>query len=137
MKNKNKIPKYVYLTSIYLAIFLIILSTFFLQIFKLSLHGKISENLEYKAVIKAKRGSIITSDNLEIAQDLEFQNFIIDPTLFANDEEINKFIEILSKVIPELDTIEVKNKIIEKRIKKNKYYPFEKTLITIDQREKI
>ena len=116
MKNKNKIPKYVYLTSIYLAIFLIILSTFFLQNFKLYLHGKISENLQYKAVIKAKRGSIITSDNLEIAQDLEFQNFIIDPTLFANDEEINKFIEILSKVIPELDTIQVKNKIIEKRI---------------------
>ena len=119
MENRNQLPKKIYIFFIYIFIFLIIVSTFFLQIFKVSIHGKINENLEYRAVVKAKRGSIITSDNLEIAQDLEFQNFIIDPTLFANDEEINKFLEILSKVIPELNIIDVKNKIMEKRKNKN------------------
>ena len=134
--NYSKLGKTYLIVSGTLIICIIIL-TFLLQFFKISRYGIISENLEYKAEVKAKRGSIITSDKLEIAQDLEFQNFIIDPTLFANDEEINKFIEILSKVITDLDLIEVKSKIIEKRAKGNKYYPFEKTLITLDQREEI
>lgn len=126
-------------TRIYLYIFLIFLvisisKLFYLQIIK---HNEYKYDIEYTEKIKAKRGSIFTSDLLEIAFDLEYQTFVIDPTLLKDEEEINKLLDILHKIVPEINKSEHITKLINKKNKKNRYYPFDNVLITIDQRKEI
>ena len=80
--SKN-IKKYILL---FLAFILFsFLRLFYIQIIK---HDEYKYNNKYRAEIRAKRGSILTSDMLELAFDLEYQSFILDPTLFKDEEEI-------------------------------------------------
>ncbi|WP_064605805.1 penicillin-binding protein [Streptobacillus moniliformis] len=136
LKEKNR--KKIYFTFFLLFLFLIIVRLFFLQI----LHKDFSFNVinpirSYVKEIRAKRGSIITSDNLELAVDLEYQGIVVDPTLFKDREEIEKFVNIINKVIKNIKIEETVDKIFELKEKNKKYYEFKNVLINVDQKDQI
>lgn len=81
---------------IYFLCFIIALTVFtgrliYLQVF--SSKENISKRVS-KYTIKAKRGSIITNDNFEIALDLEYFKIEVDPTKFLDDESLLSFLKI-------------------------------------------
>ena len=123
----------------YILLFLAFILVSFLRLFYIQIikHDEYKYNNKYRAEIRAKRGSILTSDMLELAFDLEYQSFILDPTLFKDEEEINKFFDILHSVVPEVVKSEHISKFLKKRQEKSRYYPFEKVLITMEQRKKL
>lgn len=127
--------KFAYLV-IFLMTFLSILKLTILQEIFLSEDEK-AKNYEYSKVIKAKRGNILTNDNLEIALDLEYQSMAIDPTLFVNVEEIDKFINILSNNLNGIDEKKIKSEILTRKEKKIRIYDFNKMLITSIQKDAI
>lgn len=125
--------------KIYVLLFFIFILFSFLRLFYIQIikHDEYKYNNKYRAEIRAKRGAILTSDMLELAFDLEYQSFILDPTLFKDEEEINKFFDILHSVVPEVVKSEHISKFLKKRQEKSRYYPFEKVLITMEQRKKL
>ncbi|WP_314011350.1 penicillin-binding protein [Pseudostreptobacillus hongkongensis] len=125
--------------KIYILLFFVCILASFLRLFYIQIikHDEYKYNNKYRAEIRAKRGSILTSDMLELAFDLEYQSFILDPTLFKDEEEINKFFDILHSVVPEVVKSEHISKFLKKRQEKSRYYPFEKVLITMEQRKKL
>ncbi|CAM3176017.1 penicillin-binding protein [Streptobacillus ratti] len=136
LKEKNR--KKIYFIFFLLFLFLVIVRLFFLQI----LHKDFSFNVispirSYVKEIKAKRGSILTSDNLELAVDLEYQGIVVDPTLFKDKEEIEKFVDIINKVIKNIKVEETVAKIFELKEKNKKYYEFKNVLINVSQRDQI
>lgn len=133
--KRRAIPLIILLVVI---ILLIILKLFFIQILKKDFRGnKISSNNKYTTNIKAKRGSILTNDKLELAIDLEFQNFVIDPMMFNNLKEIEIFSEIISSEISEINKEDLISKILKKKESNSKYLPFDKILITSEQKDNI
>ena len=123
----------------YILLFFAFILTSFFRLFYIQIikHDEYKYNNKYRAEIRAKRGAILTSDMLELAFDLEYQSFILDPTLFKDEEEINKFFDILHSVVPEVVKSEHISKFLKKRQEKSRYYPFEKVLITMEQRKKL
>lgn len=124
----------IYKVVVILAFILYITVSFYKQVLK---YEDIKKDIEYKLEIKPKRGSIYTSDNLEIALDLEYQSFILDPSRFETIEEINKMAEILTSVIDGLDYNDIVFNLTTKKEKGSRYYPFDKVLIDINQKTKI
>ncbi len=136
LKEKNK--RRVYFTFFFLFLLLVIVRLFFLQV----LHRDFSFDVitpirSYIKEIKAKRGSILTSDNLELAVDLEYQGIVVDPTLFKDREEIEKFVKIINKVIRNIKIEETVNKIFELKEKNKKYYEFKNVLVNVAQKDQI
>ncbi|WP_156299244.1 penicillin-binding protein [Streptobacillus canis] len=136
LKENNR--KKVYFTAFFLFLFLVIVRLFFLQV----LHKDFSFNIispvrSYVKEVKAKRGSILTSDNLEIALDLEYQGIVIDPTLLKDRGEIEKFVNIIGNVISNIKVEETVAKIVELKEKGKKYYEFKDVLITVEQKDQI
>lgn len=136
--NKERNRKLIYYGTLIIVLIAIILKLFFFQILHKDFKfNDISKIRSYKKELKAKRGSIFTSDDLELALDLEYQGIVIDPTLLNDKEEIHTFVNIVNSVISNVKVGETVNKILELKEKNKKYYEFKDILITVDQKDEI
>lgn len=135
--NKNIISRInVYLFFFFIAISLVIIRILFYQDIFLSEKNKASDH-KYTKIIKAKRGEIITSDNFELALDLEYEIIKIDPVKFDSNEEIEEMVDIISNVVKEIDKNSSIEKIKELKEKERRDYNFKGILITKLQKEEI
>lgn len=124
---------------IYFLCFIIALTVFtgrliYLQVF--SSKENISKRVS-KYTIKAKRGSIITNDNFEIALDLEYFKIEVDPTKFLDDESLLSFLKILKNNISNFDYNKALSEIKERKNKNKRNYDFNKLILQNTTVEKI